>query len=198
MSSNKPLIISCESLKKEIDELLRTGSLDIDVVFLDVSLHMDFENLRQRLEEELSKHAEEDRKIVVVYGDFCHPKMKEIIERYGVVKVDAVNCLDCLLGGKGKLYEMDPKHSCFYLSPGWMKFFELMHNPDKRVMRRMFQNLKGLILIESLGELDPQKVEEFAEVTGLKVVRHEKVGLQGLKSVIEEALNRVRKTLPSD
>ncbi|MGQ9721509.1 MAG: DUF1638 domain-containing protein [Candidatus Jordarchaeum sp.] len=191
MSLKKPLIISCGSLKKEIEELLRTGSLDADLVFLSVSLHMDFNDLEQGLEEELSKHVREGRKIVVVYGDFCHPRMREIVEKYGAIKVDAINCLDCLLGGKGRLYELDPQRSCFYLSPGWIKFLERMPTPDNRVVRRMFQNLEGIIIIESLGKLDSEKIKKFAENTGLKVIKHEIVGLQGLKSVIEEALNRV-------
>ncbi len=191
MISKRPLLICCESLKDEIEELLRTNSLDADVVFLDINLHMDFDNLGERLEEELGKQLEDGRKIVVVYGDLCHPNMKEIVEKHGAVKVDAINCLDCLLGGKGKIFEMDPERSCFYLSPGWIKFYELMPAADQKFVRRLFQNIKGIILIESLGELDPEKVREFAETTGLKVIKQEKVGLQDLKLLLEEALSRV-------
>ncbi|MHA1579963.1 MAG: DUF1638 domain-containing protein [Candidatus Freyarchaeota archaeon] len=191
MSSQKPLLIACESLKEEIQELLRSKSLDADAVFLSIRLHMDFENLRVRLEEELSKQVEEGRGIVVVYGDYCHPRMKEIVKSYGAVKVDAINCLDCLLGGKGKIFEIDPSHSYFYLSPGWLKSYHQTYGSRMKGMREMFHNIKGLILIESMGELDPEKVKEFTEATGLRVVRHERVGLDGLKKVIEEALSRL-------
>ena len=115
MSSKKPLLIACESLKEEIEELLRNRSLDVDAVFLSIRLHMNFENLRRRLEEELSEQVKKGRKIVVVYGDYCHPQMKEIVKSYSAVKVDAINCLDCLLGGKGKIFEIDPTRS-FFLS----------------------------------------------------------------------------------
>jgi len=190
MSSKKPLLIACESLKEEIEELLRNRSLDVDAVFLSIRLHMNFENLRRRLEEELSEQVKKGRKIVVVYGDYCHPQMKEIVKSYGAVKVDAINCLDCLLGGKGKIFEIDPTRSFFYLSPGWLKSFQLTYGARRR-LREMFHNIKGKVLIEYMGELTPEKVTEFTEATGLTVVRHERVGLEGLKRVIEEALSRL-------
>ncbi len=49
--------------------------------------------------------------------------MKKLTEEYEVVKVDALNCDDCLLGGKGKVLEADPDHNLLFLYPGMIGFF---------------------------------------------------------------------------
>ena len=46
-------------------------------------------------------------KVVLVYGDLClgqNDEMKKLAEEYGVVKVDAVNCIDCQLGRQRKIF----------------------------------------------------------------------------------------------
>ena len=49
-------------------------------------------------------------------------EMKKLAEEYGIVKVDAVNCIDCQLGGKGKFLEADPEHNLMFMGPGMMSF----------------------------------------------------------------------------
>jgi len=49
--------------------------------------------------------------------------MKKLAEEYGIVKVDALNCIDCQLGGKGAFLEADPQHDLLFLSPGMTDFF---------------------------------------------------------------------------
>jgi hypothetical protein len=51
-------------------------------------------------------------------------EMKELVKEYGVIKVDAVNCIDCLLGGKGKYFEADPTHELLLLDPGYIGIFK--------------------------------------------------------------------------
>lgn len=50
-------------------------------------------------------------KIVLVYGDLClgqDNEMKKLADEYGVAKVAAVNCVDCQLGGIGKVDTVGP------------------------------------------------------------------------------------------
>jgi hypothetical protein len=63
---------------------------------------------------------------VVIYGDVClgfHQEMKALVKRYGAVKVDALNCIDCLLGGRGRLLEVDPDHKFFISDPGLHRIY---------------------------------------------------------------------------
>ena len=122
--SSKPrsLLISCGILRKEIEKLIEEQSLDVEPYFLEAGLHVVYSELEKELTsalEESTEHASNG--IIVVYGDLCHPRIKKIVKKYSnTVKVDALNCIDCLLGGQGKLLQADPNCDHFYLSPGWM------------------------------------------------------------------------------
>jgi hypothetical protein len=119
MSDDKrPHVVCCGILKKEVQKLVNEKSLDVKLHFLDAGLHIDYAKLEKVLTsaiEVCSKH--EAKGVVIAYGDLCHPKIKEIVGKYGnSVKVDALNCIDCLLGGHGKLLQIDPNSDHFYLS----------------------------------------------------------------------------------
>ena len=169
---------------------------------MDAGLHVVYSELEKELTsalEESTKHAPNG--IIVVYGDMCHPRIKKIVKKYNnAVKVDALNCIDCLLGGHKKLLQTDPKCSHFYLSPGWMpsnlkkntRFREIFDwNMDD--IKEMFEDLTGIIVIDSLGNLDDFKsdIEEFSQHTGLQVKNRKTVGLDGLKTVIDEAIKKL-------
>lgn len=199
----KLYLISCGILKKEIEKLIERGSLHIEPFFLDAGLHTDYDELERELTrviEEFSK--DKSRGIAVVYGDLCHPNILGIIGKYSkVVKVDALNCIDCLLGGHGRLLEIDPNHDCFYLSPGWMpsnlktnERFSPLFDRSKEEARKQFRMLKGIILLDSLGNLNEFKddIEEFSDHTGLPVLDKKAVGLDGLRDVIFEAIKKLK------
>ncbi len=133
----------------------------------------------------------------VVYGNVClgfNGEMKALMAEYDAVKVDALNCIDCLLGGRGKLLEMDPDHRVFFLTPGFLEFSERLVSENREENRRRFKMLDGIIVVDSLGDMEGQwsRVEHFSDQAGLPVIKHMTVGLTGLKTVIEEALQRTR------
>ena len=96
--------------------------------------------------------------------------------------------------------EIDPKCGHFYLSPGWMpsnlkrnKYFKEIFNWKVKNIRKQFEHLKGLIIIDSLDNIDELRsdIEEFSYYTGLEVKKVKQVGLDGLKAVIEEASKKL-------
>ena len=104
----KVCIVSCSVLKDELQQLVKQGELDADLIFVSKLFHVDYElvdkNLRKVLEHALKSSS---GKVVLVYGDLClgpNDEMKKLAKEYGVVKVDAMNCIDCQLGGKGKIH----------------------------------------------------------------------------------------------
>lgn len=210
MDYQKPYLICCGILKKEIEKLIEDSQLPVEPVFLEAGLHVDY----GELEKELTKAIEEcskdsSRGVIVVYGDWCHPKMKEIIGKHdSVVKVDALNCIDCLLGGHGKLSEIDPNNEYFYLSPGWMpsqlkvnpRFNPIFYGASPEEIKQQFSQLKGILLFDSLEDLDEFKdeIEEFSNHTGLPILDKKLAGLDRLKIFILETIKRLKNVRSGD
>ena len=199
----KPLLISCGALKEEIDKLVEDGSLDAELIFLDMTLHNDYNVLERKLKLTIEESLQNfPRRIVLIYGDLClgrGKEMKKLADNYHVVKVDALNCIDCLLGGKGKILEIDPEQVYFFLNPGMIKVwnrFKLARCKAeyKDEFRKMFSDLRGIILLDSVGDLDSSKeeIEEFSSYTGLPILERKNVGLENLREVISEAIKRLK------
>lgn len=192
----KPFVISCGILSDEIQELVETGQLDIDVKYLGAGLHYDYDRLEKALEGAMQDSSEKQRgKGVVIYGDVCmgfDHQIKDLVNKYGFVKVDALNCVDCLLGGKGELLKIDPDHKAFFITPGWIRFWKQFET-SKEDLKSRYSMLDGLALLDSLGNLDELKedIEEISRCTGLQVKERRDVGLEGLRQVIQEAVERL-------
>jgi len=116
----KVCLVSCSVLKQEIQQLIKEGSLDAEVVFVSKFFHIDYAELENNLCKVLKQTQKRFKgKIVLVYGNLClgqDDEMKKLAQEYGVVKIDALNCVDCQLGGKGKFNEEDPNTtSCLWV-----------------------------------------------------------------------------------
>jgi hypothetical protein len=190
-------------MQKEIQKLIDEKLLDVEPYFLDAGLHVVYAELEKALTSALEEHAEHaPNGLIVVYGDMCHPRIKKIIKKYdNTLKVDALNCIDCLLGGHKKLLEVDPKCSHFILSPGWMpsnlkksKHFRGIFDWNMEGLKEQFEYLDGIIIVDSLDNLDElaSDIEEFSINTGLQVKDMKTVGLDGLKAVIDEAIKKLQ------
>lgn len=205
IEKTKPLIVSCSVLKAEIQKLIKQGDLDADAVFVSKYFHVDYSlierNLRRTLQENLSRAA---NGTVLVYGDLClgpNNEMKQLAAEYGVVKVDALNCTDCLLGGKGKIAEVDPNHELLILHPGLIGFFGRLsetakkENIDEEALKNLFSGIKGIVLLDTLGEPDLNREEIQKLATGLPILETKAVGLGNLKRVLLEALDKTANNL---
>ncbi len=193
----RPCLISCGILRAEIEKLVKDGSLDVDIHFLHEELHNDYKLLGKALEEAIKKRLKDKPgRLIVVYGDVClgfNNEMKALMDKHDVVKVDALNCIDCLLGGKGKLLEIDPEHVYYFLNPAFIRFSKRLKGSNKEKTRKMFSMLKGFILLDSLGDLDDyeEKIQEICDYTGLKILERKNVGIESLKEVIFQAIKRL-------
>lgn len=198
MTTDKSVLIACGIMQKEIDTLISQGRIDAEVVFLDKELHVNYRKLEIALTQALERlQSKSAAKPVVVYGDVClgfKNEMRALLDRYGAVKVEALNCIDCLLGGGGKLLEMDPDHLYLFLTPAFIEFTERLLSKTREETRRIFRPLKGICLIDSLGNLGDyrDRVRVISDLTGLPILETRKMGLTGLKTVIAKALKKVR------
>jgi hypothetical protein len=196
----KPCIVSCSVLKKEIQKLVNQGDLDAETVFVSKYFHVDYalleKNLRQVLQKTLRRSP---GGIVLVYGDLClgpNNEMKKLTEEYGIVKVDALNCIDCLLGGKGKVSEADPDHDLLFLYPGMIGFFShfkekaQQENVDEDSFNNLFSGLKGIVLLDTMEQAKENKEEIEKLRSGLTILETRTIGLNKLKQLIQEAMDR--------
>jgi hypothetical protein len=119
-------------------------------------------------------------------------EMQALMNECDTVKVDGLNCIDCLLGGHGKLLEIVPDHRFFFLTPAFLEFSENLILGKKKDNQRRFRMLKGIIVLDTLGDMERHwdRIKHISHQTGLQLLEHRMVGLYGLKVVINEVLQR--------
>ncbi len=193
-------LISCSVLEKELRQFVKQRNLDVDLIFVSKYFHVEYELLERNLRRVLEKAKQYHKgKIVLIYGDLClgpNGEMKQLAEEYKIVKVDAVNCIDCMLGGKGKFLEADPEHDLFFLGPGMTEFFEhmkkkmLKKNVNEEDIKSMFNGLRGIIYLDTLGVGDKAKLDICAHDMGLPLIEIRNIGLEPLKQLLYETIRK--------
>jgi hypothetical protein len=201
-----PSVIACGIFKQEIMRLIEQDGLKMNPNFLNPGLHNDPPLLEKALRGLLAKQIRSNGgNVVVLYGDIClgfQNQMAALVDEFGVVKVNALNCIDCYLGGQGRLLEIDPRHEYFFLNPSWMalEFGERNLESPTEASRREFNMLKGLYLLDTLDNLDESEshIQKISRFTNLPVVARENIGLKGLKQVLTRALETCGLQQPMD
>lgn len=195
----KPSLIACGVFRQELMRLTHDGDLQASLYFLNPGLHNDPPRLEKALRGLLARQVRENPgNVMVLYGDIClgfQNQMQKLADEFNVVKTDALNCIDCYLGGRSRLLEVDPEHVYFFLNPPWidLEFGQRDLDHPSEESRREFNMLKGLYLLDTLGDLDQYaaRIEKISRFTGLPVIKRENVGLDGLKTVLNRARERL-------
>jgi len=196
--NGKVCLVSCSVLKDELQRLIKEGSLDAELVFVSKYFHVDYEqvekNLRKVLEATLKRF---NGKVVLVYGDLClgqNGEMKKLADEYGVVKVDAANCVDCQLGGEGKFFEADPDHDLLFMGPGMIDFFKGMKKKmlaagvDEASFAAMFSGIRGIVLLDTCGNAKECVAELEASGLGIPILETREFGLENIRRVVCDAI----------
>ena len=146
----------------------------MDVIFLDPALHVNFDKLKSRLTETLEKYARADRKIKVLYGN-CHPEMAQIVRCHGAERIDAVNCIEAIVGAE-EISRLDKEAKTFFLTAGWVNNWEAIFRLGEEDLKidfsQMFSSYKRIVVFDARGiSIDEEKVRKFSEFTKLPVER---------------------------
>ena len=181
-------ILCCGILQREVEYLLL--GKNVAVTYLDPGLHVDFARLAKTLGQNLSDS--DGLKPVVVYGHACHPAMGKMAAAHGGRLMEAVNCIEAILGDR--LAELDAGGKTFYLSVGWLenwrKIFVEELACDENSAREIFAGYDRLLLLDTgIWPLDQEKVREFAAFTGLPVEAMP-ISLEHLRRRLEEVIDR--------
>ena len=202
MKKPKVCLVSCSVLREELEQLVRQGGLDVELVFVSKFFHIDYatleNNLRKVLEQTI-KRFKGKGKVVLVYGDLClgqDDEMKKLAQEYSIVKVDAVNCIDCQLGGKGKFFEADPEHNLMFMGPGMIGFFKhakeqmLKEGVDETAFAGMFSGIRGAVILDTCGNEEKCREDLEKSGMGLKILEVRKIGVDNVRQVILDAINQ--------
>ena len=194
----KVCVVSCSVLKDELRQLVKDGQLDAELVFVSKYFHVDYEAVEKNLRRVLDATQKRfSGKVVLVYGDLClgpNGEMKKLADEYGVVKVDAANCVDCQLGGAGAFFEADPEHNLMFMGPGMIDFFKgmkhkmLQKGVDEAAFAGLFSGIKGIVILDTLGNAKEYRVELEASGLGLPILEAREVGLEGVRRVVFDAI----------
>jgi len=142
---NKQLLIGCGILRKEITWLINKNRWPLDTVFLDSSLHIDFEKLDKGLTSKLKKHSNRD--VIVFYGE-CHPLMDNIIEDFNVMRSKGQNCVDMLLGNE--VFTRELSNGAYFLLEDWALRWDSIcsktFGENHEVTRQIFQDDRKYML----------------------------------------------------
>jgi hypothetical protein len=202
MAAQKPKVclVACSVLKRELQKLKAEGKLDAELVFVSKNFHVDYNQLENNLRKVL-EHTKQrfNGKIVLVYGDLClgqDGEMKRLAKEYGVAKVDALNCIDCQLGGGGKSESVDPNHNLMFMGPGMVEFFEDMkpilqrEGIDEAAYAGMFSGVRGFVVLDTCG--DKEKLAEKLRRLGIgvEVLETREIGTDNVLRVVEDAIKR--------
>lgn len=140
------LLVGCGVLKKEITLLIRKNGWPMDTLFLDSSLHTDFDELGNGLTGALA--AVRDRKTIVFYGS-CHPLMDRILAEAGTFRTEGRNCVDMLLGYDVFMEELS--RGAFFLTEEWARHWESMMmktfgTDNREIIRKIFHEDRNCLL----------------------------------------------------
>lgn len=191
-------IVSCSVLKRELQQLKAKGKLDADLVFVSKRFHVDFGLLEKYLRKVLRYTKKRFKgKIVLVYGDLClgaNGEMKKLADEYGITKVDALNCIDCQLGGQGAIDRVDPDHNLMFMGPGMINFFEDMRGNllemgiDETAYASMFDGIKGFVVLDTCGDGEKLLVDLKKAGLPLKDSEIKNIGTTNFLRVIKDAI----------
>jgi hypothetical protein len=182
--------IVCSSMRRELEELARRGCIPGELRFLDSMLHMDPQRLEHSIEDSLEDRA--DLQHVLVFGECC-PGMYKLEHRSDVIRVDAPNCSNLLLGKKR--HQEWTRRGAFFLLPEWAErwreiFEQELGFTEELLSEFMKENHSCLVYLDTgLVPVPLDSLQECARTTGLALFI-ESVGLDALAETLRESLIR--------
>jgi len=195
-------IVSCGTMRMEVEALRRSGFLDADeVLYCAPGLHEWPRELEQQLQRQLAAAGDASPRTIVIYGEKCFIDVNDprrvtdaLVRQYGAnaVRVDASNCVD-MLASRQERRELAAAHKVYWLTPGWLKHWDfIFKNWDSGKANEMFPAydkavvLDALSYFEQLMEESPERILEISDWMKIPV-ESVPVSLGRLKSLIAAA-----------
>lgn len=168
-------IVSCGTLRMELNRLQEEGFLDTEhIYFTTPGLHEDIDELERQLVDKINKAKEVVDKVIVVYGGkFCYVnaneplrRMQTIIEEKGpgVARIEATHCMDMIADEAQRekiAAELAGGEKVWWMTPGWVRFRNLVFRGwDKCLANENFpRHTGGAIVLDAIGYMDQYMAE---------------------------------------
>jgi len=192
-------IVSCGTLKSELEYLKNTHFLDADkILFTAPGLHEKQTELERQLSRQLEKAKTYSKKIIVVYGERCYLDPFDptrdidriILEKgSGISRVQARSCVD-MLASAVERERISNTRKVYWLTPGWITYWKtIFSNWDVGLANETFPGNDTAIVLDALDEFDtiseksPEKILEFSDWMKLGI-EPQKISLERLKNLL--------------
>ena len=167
-------IVSCGTMKTEIDMLRDEGFLDADrVLFTAPGLHEWPRELAEQLPSQLEKAKKYKEDIIVLYGERCYMDSKDptrvtqaLIDETcaGAVRINAATCVDMLADAK-KRTELALGDKVWWCTPEWIKNWDFIFKDwDKGQSNEMFPGHDRAVVLDGIGYFNRLMEESPEEI----------------------------------
>jgi len=192
-------IVSCGTLRSELEHLKNTHFLDADkILFTAPGLHEKQTELERQLSRQLEKARTYSQKAIVVYGERCYLDPVDptrdidrlILEKGpGISRVQARSCIDMLASAEER-ERIRNGRKVYWLTPGWIKYWKtIFSNWDVGLANETFPGNDTATVLDAVDEFNeiseksPEKILEFSDWMKLGIEPY-KVSLDRLKNLL--------------
>ncbi|MBL7197680.1 MAG: DUF1638 domain-containing protein [Candidatus Omnitrophica bacterium] len=196
-------IVSCGTLRAELDYLNKEGFLDADKILYTIpGLHENPQELEKQLKRQLNNAKQYSQRVIVVYGSRCYVDLKDpsrdidkLIreETDNIRRIQAKNCID-MLASENERAKISKGQKVYWLSSGWLEYRKLIFKDwDVGKANETFPQNEKAILLDAVGIFDeysknsPEKILEFSGWMKIPI-EPRKVSLDRLKSLLSELI----------
>jgi len=195
-------IVSCGTLRPELNHLRDIGFLDADkVLYTTPGLHEHLGELERQLRKQLETASKYSKKTIVIYGSKCYldpenPKdIDQIIQSIGgdIRRVKATTCIDMLADAEER-ERVESGNKVYWLPLGWVEYQKIVFKDwDAGMANETFPKHDKAIMLDALGAFEdyslnsPEKILEFSDWMKIELEPY-KVSLDRFKTLLGECI----------
>lgn len=200
-------VVSCGTLRPELNYLKENGFLDADeIVYTAPGLHEIPRHLESRLLRKLEEARRSSKGIIVVYGSRCYLNFQDplhtvdsILAEAGdnISRVEAGNCVDMLADSETR-EGIAGEDRVYWLTVGWLLFWKAIFKDwDAGKANETFPQHDKAILLDPINFFEkfckeqPEKVLEFSDWMKIPIEPYP-VSLKRLKTILVQAKNKIQ------
>lgn len=167
-------IIACMVFKTALEELkLLKRFPNVAVTYLPARLHLQPNELRERLLKEIASAQRKGERIICLYGE-CFPGISEVCERHGVPKITGHYCYEMLLGHERFRQLVEEAAGTYFLERDLIQNFEQycmipLELQDEEMRAACFEHYQRLLYVRQPSDpdltLEAGAVAHFLELT---------------------------------
>jgi hypothetical protein len=173
-------VVSCGTLRRELNHLYNNGFLDADkLLYTPPGLHENLNELKKQLIGRIKTAWSFSEKVIVVYGDTCYlPKeIDELLqdEEGEITRIEADHCIDMLIDSEER-DKIARGKKVYWLPSGWFEYRKIVFiNWDVGMANETFPQHEKAIMLDPLGVFDeyslnyPEKILDFSDWMGIPI-----------------------------